>query len=70
MPKRILIFYLLGIFLLNVSFVIAYHGGGGIGGAAITPLRAVIILIGVIVIFISIIWFFRKASINVGKKRK
>ena len=70
MSKKILIFYLLWIFLINVSFVIAYHGGTKISGATTTPLRAVVILIGVIVIFILIIWFFRKASMNMEKKRK
>lgn len=70
MSKRILIFYLLGIFLLNVSSVMAYHGGSKISGATTTPLRAILILVVGLIIFSLIIWFFRQASKNIEKKRK
>ena len=70
MSKRRLIFYLLLVFLIDVSFVMAYHGGSKISGATITPLRAILILIVGLIIFGLIIWFFRKASMNMEKKRK
>jgi len=70
MPKRILIFYSLLVFLINVNFVIAYHGGSKISGATTTPLRAILILVVGLIIFSLIIWFFRNASKNIGKKRK
>ena len=57
-------------FLINVNSVMAYHGGSKISGATTAPLRAVVKLIGVIVIFILIIWSFRKASMNMEKKSK
>jgi len=69
MSKKILIFYLLWIFLINVNFVMAYHGNK-ISGASASPLTAVLIIIGTIVLFIFIIWFFRKASKEIGKKKK
>ena len=69
MPKKTLILYLLGIFLINVNFVIAYHGG--IGGAASTySFKTVFLVLGFIAIFILIIWFFRNASKEIGKKKK
>ena len=68
MSKKILIFYLLSIFLINVSLVIAYHGSAG-SGDPISLSKAVIIIIGTLAAFILIIWFFRKASMSTGKKK-
>ena len=68
MYKKKLIFYLLGIFLINVNFVAAYHSG--IGGAASTySLKTVFLVLGFIAIFILIIWFFRNISKEIGKKK-
>ena len=69
MSKKRLIFYLLWIFLINVNFVLAYHGSLG-GGTSISPIKAVVILVGAIIIFSLIIWFFRKMSVNQKKRNK
>ena len=68
MSKKILFFYLLWVILINVNFVIAYHGTAG-GEASISPLNVIFLSIGGIIIFILIIWFFRKASADIGKKK-
>ena len=68
MSKKILIFYFLWIFLININFIIAYHGTVG-GESSISPGGAILIVMGAIIFFILIIWFFRKASIEIGKKK-
>jgi len=66
MNKKIFISYLLGIFLLNISLVLAYHRGKG-GGAPTNPLTAIIFLIGIIIGFVLVVLFLRKLSNNVKK---
>ena len=69
MFKKILVFYLLWTFLINASFVIAYHGGKG-GGDPISLSKAMVIIIGGLATFILVIWFFRNANINTEKSKK
>ena len=68
MSKKILIFYSLFIFLINLNFIIAYHGSS-VRGASVSPTKAIFMIIGGIIIFVLIIWFFRKASMNMKKKK-
>jgi len=51
------------------KLIFLYHGTIG-GKASISPLNAWLLIIGAVVLFILIIWFFRKAGMSTGKKGK
>lgn len=69
MSKEIFIFYLsFVVILINTALIRAYHGSLG-GGASASPLTVILIIVGTLVIFILIIWFFRKASAGIEKKK-
>lgn len=68
MSKKILVFYLFWIFLININFIIAYHptttirtGQFQSGGFGISPITWFIIIIGVIIVG-TIIYYIIKGD--------
>ena len=67
MRKKLLVLSL-GMFILEASTVMGYHGGGG-GGTPMSPLTVVLVIAGVFAGLALLIWFLSRASMGTEKKK-